>query len=311
MTYWREYLTAVIVLGSIVVLVEFSTPRSSAVDTGIVVESDREPAIEAPNPFGSLVIQAEYVLVQDLSTDEILFEKNADEVAPLASLIKILTALAALEQLPGTPIYVSDAAIAQVGDVGLRAGEVWDTDDLVRMMFIASSNDAAYAVASREASSVYPLAYLRSMHGIAERVGAHSLYTFSPSGLDYEDDSASAFGSARDVMQLMEYGLERYPKIFHESVRVHERLGSAVDLANTNIALASIPNIVFSKTGYTDAAGGNLAFVFELAPGHPIGVVIMGSTFEGRFNDAKRTVRTVLEYYALVYQGAILSTEPR
>lgn len=311
MNYWREYLTAFIILASIIVLVEFSISQQAPIDTQNVVVENPEPHREVENPFNALSVSANYVLVQDLVTDTVIYDKDADDIAPLASLIKILTALAALEQFPNAPMYVSDTAVAQVGDSGLRVGETWNTNDLVRMMFIASSNDAAYAVAMHQEPSTYPLAYLRSMHGIAARVGADSLYTFSPSGLDYEDDSASAFGSAQDIMRLMDYGLERYPEIFHESVRIHEQIGGSVDLANTNIALSSIPNIVFSKTGYTDTAGGNLAFVFELAPGYPIGVVIMDSTFEGRFTDAKRIVRTVLEYYALVYQGAILSPASR
>ena len=43
-----------------------------------------------------------------------------------------------------------------------------------------------------------------------------------------------------------------------------------------------------SKTGYTDAAGGNLAVLVNLNVNKPIVIVVLGSTVDGRFQDVNR-----------------------
>jgi D-alanyl-D-alanine carboxypeptidase len=60
---------------------------------------------------------------------------------------------------------------------------------------------------------------------------------------------------------------------------------------NTDKA-TDIPGLIGGKTGYTDLAGGNLAIVFDADIGHPVIVVALHSTKEGRFED----VRALTEY---------------
>ncbi|MEK7104417.1 MAG: hypothetical protein AAB868_00065, partial [Patescibacteria group bacterium] len=51
-----------------------------------------------------------------------------------------------------------------------------------------------------------------------------------------------------------------------------------------------IPNILFSKTGLTPLAGGNLTVIYKNKYGHNIAITILGSTSEGRFSDIERIV---------------------
>jgi D-alanyl-D-alanine carboxypeptidase len=53
----------------------------------------------------------------------------------------------------------------------------------------------------------------------------------------------------------------------------------------TNQAIESLPGAEASKTGYTDMAGGNLGVVVDISLGHPVVIVVLGSTKEGRFRD--------------------------
>jgi D-alanyl-D-alanine carboxypeptidase len=55
---------------------------------------------------------------------------------------------------------------------------------------------------------------------------------------------------------------------------------------------------MMSKTGYTDLAGGNLAVVFDAGIGHPVAVVVLGSTKEERFTDVQRLVRATSAQFA-------------
>ena len=73
--------------------------------------------------------------------------------------------------------------------------------------------------------------------------------------------------------------------------------GRKISGFNTNRALGSIPQLIGAKTGYTDLAGGNLAFIFDAGFGRPVLAVMLGSTEEGRFEDAKKITDAILKYY--------------
>jgi D-alanyl-D-alanine carboxypeptidase len=61
-------------------------------------------------------------------------------------------------------------------------------------------------------------------------------------------------------------------------------------IKNTNIIIEKIPNLFFSKTGFTTLAGGNLTVVFENKAGHILAITLLGSTKEGRFSDMGKLV---------------------
>jgi len=65
---------------------------------------------------------------------------------------------------------------------------------------------------------------------------------------------------------------------------------------NTNKMASDTPGLIGSKTGYTGTAGGNLAFVFDPELGRPIIITVLGSTAEGRFEDAKKLIDATLNY---------------
>lgn len=54
---------------------------------------------------------------------------------------------------------------------------------------------------------------------------------------------------------------------------------------NTNQIVNFLPGFVAGKTGFSDLAGGNLAVVVDTGYQHPLIIVVLGSTFEGRFSD--------------------------
>ena len=53
--------------------------------------------------------------------------------------------------------------------------------------------------------------------------------------------------------------------------------------------------MIASKTGFTNLAGGNLAIVFDAGFMHPIAIVVLGSTIDGRFSDILKLQRAALE----------------
>jgi D-alanyl-D-alanine carboxypeptidase len=65
---------------------------------------------------------------------------------------------------------------------------------------------------------------------------------------------------------------------------------------NTNKAIDLLPNVIASKTGFTDLAGGNLVVAFDAGIAHPIIIAVLGSSFDGRFDDMTKLVNSTIEY---------------
>ena len=97
----------------------------------------------------------------------------------------------------------------------------------------------------------------------------------------------------------MEYILINYPEILEptrkSAARVYNSNGDYHDMENTNEIIYAIPNLLGSKTGYTDLAGGNLTIAFDAGLDRPIVVTVLGSTRDERFSDVLRLVTAVKE----------------
>ncbi len=93
--------------------------------------------------------------------------------------------------------------------------------------------------------------------------------------------------------------MKTYPNIL-EATKDGKETISSLDHAhvaiNTDNALSKIPNLIGSKTGYTDLAGGNLAVAFDAGLGRPIIMVVLGSTYDGRFIDMATLASSTLAY---------------
>jgi D-alanyl-D-alanine carboxypeptidase len=136
----------------------------------------------------------------------------------------------------------------------------------------------------------------------AADAGLAQTYALNGTGLDESASVAGGYGSARDVALLAGALLERSPEIaratIEPSISITSREGVPHALKSTNPGIVRIPNALLSKTGYTDLAGGNLAVVYDAGVGHPIAVVVLGSSVEGRFTDVNRLIARTDAYFA-------------
>jgi D-alanyl-D-alanine carboxypeptidase len=69
--------------------------------------------------------------------------------------------------------------------------------------------------------------------------------------------------------------------------------GKKVTLKNTNPLVASIPNVIFSKTGYTDLAGGNLVMIVEPRENIWVAMVVMKSVKGKRLPDMRKLTQAL------------------
>lgn len=269
------------------------------------------------DPFQSLAIEAGSAHVLDTKTGKVLFSKQATSTRALASITKVMTAAVALSLIPDTTLIpIKLEAIEEEGDSGLKAGERWLLRDLVALMLVESSNDAARAISSSVGS--YALGtedndagrahFIAQMNERAREWNLRDTIFRSESGLDIsvaDEEPPSlpgAISTARDTAHLMAYAIENFPSVFTATrwseFLVENGAGEVRNARNTNKETDKLPLLLASKTGFTDLAGGNLVVAFDAGFGHPIIVVVLGSTAEGRFSDVEKLVWATLESLA-------------
>lgn len=259
---------------------------------------------DALRPFAEPNITAASAVVLDATTGEMLYEKNADDVRPLASITKVMTALVAHElQETSVNTAVPVDAVRQSGNSGLLPGEQFALKDLLSLALAASSNDAAYAVAGSvgqllgEGNSIAQ--FVRAMNVRAEELQLETISFLNPTGLDVSANEPGAVGSAHDVSQLMAYIVTNHPQILEDTTQsvghVYNTQGQYHTVSNTNELVTTVPNILASKTGYTDLAGGNLTIAVDVGFARPVIITVLGSTREGRFADVELLLQHVTE----------------
>jgi D-alanyl-D-alanine carboxypeptidase len=251
--------------------------------------------------FDSLHLEAQAVYVYDAKTKSALFERDAYEPLPLASITKLLSVIVAQNVfLPGTIITISPEALATEGDSGLFVGERWILRDLLRYIVTVSSNDGASALA-RTYNEQNTSTFVEKLNEYSKTLGLSSFSFVNATGLDTQNTGKAAnFGSARDVALLFAHALTNIPDIL-DATRTGEGSIASLDkvhlVSNTNIIIDEVSNAVGSKTGFTDAAGGNLVLSFDVGIGHPIIIAVLGSSKEGRFTDVQKLVTATRVYF--------------
>lgn len=258
------------------------------------------------DPFASVKISAHGAYIKDLNTGKVLYSKNASEKMPLASLTKVVTALTAAEILEDSDLVKIDYKQAN-GNDGLVAGEHFRFGDLVNLTLISSSNNGASALAFAAGSIVDTKnnpekSFVDHMNILVKKIGMTDTEFKNETGLDENNETeAGALGSAKDISTLFEYVLRNEPKLLEATragvLTVRSKEGFEHHLKNTNEIINSLPNIVGSKTGYTEVAGGNLAVVIDPALNNPVVIVVLGSSKEGRFKDVERLTQATLDYF--------------
>ena len=138
------------------------------------------------------------------------------------------------------------------------------------------------------------------MNDISRTIGLTQTSVANEHGLDVSDEESGAQGSAKDMALLLSYAWKNYPGIFQttagSTVPTHSIDGMLHVAKNTNPLVNNIPGLLASKTGFTELAGGNVAVITSPGLEGPFAIVVLGSTYDGRFSDLEQLSRTTLEY---------------
>ncbi len=287
-----------LILGSFVLALFLFIPLTPAKSTATTAVASST----APDAFSGMALQAQAAIVYDLATGTTLYAKNPDAQLPLASLTKLLTVYTAINTLgPDAVVTIPQDATLVDSPRSFSTGESFRLADLARITLTGSLNDGATALA--DAASAEDHATASSlMANAANSLGLASTYALNGSGLDESTTVSGGYGSAHDIAILAGALVKEAPAIAlattDGSASATSLEGRVHKVANTNPNVVNAPRLLLSKTGYTDLAGGNLALVFDAGIGHPIAVVVLGSTETDRFTDGSALVAATLAHFA-------------
>lgn len=226
-----------------------------------------------------LQLSAKAAIIVDFDTAQIIFEKNINEKLPVASTVKIMTALIALEnsQLSETFIVSENASKVGENSMGLTSGEKLTLQELLYGLMLVSGNDAAVTIA--EGVSGDETVFTQSMNKKTKSLGLANTKFINASGLD--DDNQAQYSTAYDMAIIAHYVWEKFPAFrqitstynqFIQATETHK----AFDLYNDTNLLTTYPGVKGIKPGFTWEAGLCLVTYTENG-GKKLLAVILGS----------------------------------
>lgn len=180
--------------------------------TSSVLAAETQPTVS---------IEADSAILYQPETKDILFEKNADQQYPTASLAKVMTMLIASEAIKDGKIKKTDmvtiskkAWLTGGSRMFLEVGTRYSVEDLFKGLAVVSGNDAAVALSEHIAGSTDDFVVL--MNKKAQELGMNHTHFYSVNGLpgDHEPDVSTA----RDLMILTDYYMEKFP----ENKKIHQ-----------------------------------------------------------------------------------------
>ena len=218
-------------------------------------------------------------ILMDAKTGRVLFEKNADEALPPASVTKVMTMLLVFEALDAGTIKLSDmvqasenAASMGGSQIYLKVGEEMSVDDLLKSLIVASANDAAVALAEYIAGSEE--SFVAKMNARAVELGMENTHFENTNGLD--DTATNHVTSARDIAIMTREVIKHeavfnYSTIWMDTIRDGE-----FGLTNTNHLISFYKGATGLKTGSTAKAKFCISATAE-RDGLSLIAVVMGS----------------------------------
>lgn len=235
-----------------------------------------------------LGINAKSAFLTELTTGQVMYEQNADEPLPIASVTKIMTMLLACEAIDNGKIklddgvVVSERAMSMGGStMFLETGDVVSVDEIMKGIAVASANDGAVAIGEYIAGS--ETEFIRLMNQRAKELGMINTSFVNTNGLDAEGHYSSARDVAIMSRELLKHKIIfNYTKIWTDTIR-----NGRFELANTNKLIRFYPGANGLKTGSTSEAKCCLSASAERDGMQLVAVVLGAPDSNARFGGAK------------------------
>lgn len=245
-------------------------------------------------PKNEMEIEAKSGIVVEASSGKMIYEKNADEKLPPASVTKVMTMLLIFDTIESGKIKLEDtvtvsefAASMGGSQVFLEPGETQTVETMLKCIAVASANDACVAMAEHICGDEQT--FVKRMNERAKQLGMKNTHFVNCNGLDAEGHLTTA----RDIAIMSRELITKYPeihqytKIWQENITHETKKGtSEFGLTNTNKFIRQYPYATGLKTGSTGKAKFCLSATAEKDGIKLISVVMASSNAKQRVKDA-------------------------
>lgn len=238
-----------------------------------------------------LSVSSKSAILMDVGSGQILYEKNAHDKLPPASVTKVMTMLLICEALDSGKITLDDSVqisenAASMGgsQIFLEAGEVQKVDTLLKGIAVASANDGCVAMAEYVAGSVE--SFVDMMNAKAKELNMKDTNFANTNGLPVDNHYTSAHDIALMSRELLKHDvISKYLTTWMDQVVVGKKQ-TTVGLANTNKLIKHYQGATGVKTGFTQQAKYCLSASAKRGDTHLIAVTLGAETSPERFKDA-------------------------
>ena len=215
-----------------------------------------------------------------------IFEKDINIQLPIASLTKLMTAIVVIDNYKLSDIIVvdniADSQPPMKQDV--KVNDLMPVENFLDIMLVGSSNKAAYALAEGPLQSMGEEKFVQLMNKKAKDIGLSRTYFADTTGVSPENVS-----TAGDLAKLAEYILKNYPKISDISSLNQMYVPGFGEVTNTDQLLGEVPEVICSKTGFTNAAKGCLLLVMKNPKNNDYLInVVLGA--DDRFSEMRKII---------------------
>jgi len=272
-----------------------SVQKTLQVD-GNFFESGKQATTTAavPKKDSGSSISAQAYLVGNVETGKIYIERRGSSVLPVASMSKLITAVAAIDTLASTTIVsISQEQMNVASDTSrLSAGEKFTMSELLYPLLLSSSNVAAEALSTTSDRTMF----MQLMTTYAFEIGMPSTFFADPSGINPHNVS-----SARDFFALARYLYTSRPDILSITRIPHLAEATTSDHGGHDFTsthpFVNDPNFIGGKTGRTDAAGETMLTIIRMED-MPLAFIVLGSRNGGREADTRILISQVKKILA-------------
>ncbi len=247
---------------------------------------DEENVVTKPIADPNQITANAYV-VSNINSGEVYMEKNSSTVFPVASMSKLITAIAATDMFKRDMVVeVKQTEYELPPDhSNLIVGEKMTLEEMLYPMLLSSSNIAAESISRSKDRGEF----LESMSSYAWEIGMPSAYFADPSGIDPHNAA-----SARDIFALAQYLYKFRPDVLSITRINTFDLATTTDHGSHSIhnihPFVMDENFLGGKTGRTPEAGETMLTILNIGE-EPIAFVVLKSDLGQREADTRKLVR--------------------
>ena len=273
----------------------FFTLFSWGVDRQVLAIADNE-----------LKISSKSALLVDYQSDQVIFEKNADEKLPIASMTKLASLSIIFDYINKGIIKEDDFVVvsSHAGSVGgssafLDAGSSYKVTDLIKTVVVASANDSMVALSEYVAGSED--LFVAKMNKLVSDLKLTNTHFVNSTGLPADEHYSTARDMVKIYKSIADNSLyKKYSKIWMDDF-IHPS-GRKTGLVNTNRLIKTFDGIDGGKTGYTDKAKFCLTASATRRDTRLIAVIIGAENSKTRFAEMSK----LLNYGFANYETKLL-----